>query len=238
MKVALLRVGVDSGCGGMQGPLFRDGSFEYVPIPDAPDGIDPRTYGAVPGRHGRYLVDYFPEARQARMRNESIHFDPEFATFTYGDGTPPKAGLRRLDHGDLLVFYCGLEGWDFHSAPALYLMGFFEVEIAGLACEFSRAEIRKWFSENFHVRHRAVFRDQKDCLVLVRGTPRSRLFRKAHLLSTTTRDRAGHPLKVISPKMRKVFGHFDGKISVQRSPTRWVDEAFVERAARYVRSLK
>ena len=53
---------------------------------------------------------------------------PEFELFTYGDSHPPKAGLRRLQPGDLLVFYCGLEGCGFASKPALYLMGFFEVE--------------------------------------------------------------------------------------------------------------
>jgi hypothetical protein len=49
MKVALLRVGIDSGTGGMQGPIFQDGSFEFVPIPDV-SGLDPRTYGKLPGR--------------------------------------------------------------------------------------------------------------------------------------------------------------------------------------------
>jgi hypothetical protein len=32
-KAVLLRVGVDAGCGGIQGPLFEDGSFEFVCIP-------------------------------------------------------------------------------------------------------------------------------------------------------------------------------------------------------------
>lgn len=38
MKVALLRVGIDSGSGGIDGPVFSDGSFEYLPIPDS-DGL-------------------------------------------------------------------------------------------------------------------------------------------------------------------------------------------------------
>ena len=29
-QVSLLRVGVDLGCGGTQGPLFDDGSFDFV----------------------------------------------------------------------------------------------------------------------------------------------------------------------------------------------------------------
>ena len=96
MKMAVLRVGIDSGAGGMQGPLFQDGSFELLPIPDK-KGVDPRTYGNTPGRQGRYLVDYFPLRRRDKMRNQSVHLDPEFTTFTYGDPTSPKRGLRRLD---------------------------------------------------------------------------------------------------------------------------------------------
>jgi hypothetical protein len=34
MKVAMLRVGIDTGSGGIHGPLFLDGTFEYVSIPD------------------------------------------------------------------------------------------------------------------------------------------------------------------------------------------------------------
>jgi hypothetical protein len=109
MKIAMLRIGVDAGSGGMQGPLFQDGSFEYIPIPDS-SGVDKRTYGNTSGLKGRKLVEYFPESRQPKMADCSIHFDPEFVTFTYGDPTPPKAGLRRLENGDMLVFYCGLRG--------------------------------------------------------------------------------------------------------------------------------
>jgi hypothetical protein len=111
MRVALVRVGVDTGAGGIHGPFFQDGSFEYIPIPDGL-GVDPRTYGTLLGRRGDPLAGYFPPRRREKMRHQPAHVDPEFATFTYGDPTPPKAGLRRLERGDLLVFYCGLQGWD------------------------------------------------------------------------------------------------------------------------------
>ena len=50
-------------------------------------------------------------------------------------------------------------------------------------------------------------------------------------------DRSGKPLKVLSPEMQPVFGGFDGKVSIQRSPPRWVDPAFVEKAIRFVKKL-
>ena len=98
----MVRIGIDSGSGGLHGPVFHDGSFEFVPIPDR-FGIDERTYGNTSGLKQRNLVEYFPESRREAMAAQSIHFDPEFATFTYGDPTPPKSGLRRLEKGDMLI---------------------------------------------------------------------------------------------------------------------------------------
>ncbi len=124
VKIALLRIGIDTGSGGIHGPLFQDGSFEYIPIPDD-SHLDERTYGNTRGRHREPLVTYFPESRRSGMVNQSLHFDPEFGTFTYGDPTPPKAGLCRLERGDMLVFYCGLQGWGFESAPRFVPDGLF-----------------------------------------------------------------------------------------------------------------
>lgn len=237
MKVALVRIGVDTGSGGMHGSLFQDDSFEYIPIPDG-FGIDPRTYGNTSGRKGRKLVEYFPQRWQAKLSDQSMHVDPEFTTFTYGDPTRPKAGLRRLEKGDLLIFYCGLEGWDFKSDPALYLMGYFEVLVAGRAGEFRPDEIKRLFGQNFHVRHPAIYEKQKADLVLVKGSEKSRLLKKAVLMSEVGQDRAGKPLKILSVEMQQIFGDFYGRISFQRSPTRWVNPASVESAAEFVRSLE
>jgi hypothetical protein len=237
MKIALLRVGIDTGAGGIHGPLFRDGSFEYVPIPDG-FGVDERTYHNFVGSHGKALIEYFPYHLKARMTHQSLHFDPEFITFTYGDPTPPKAGLRNLNGGDLLVFYCGLEGWDFESAPALYVFGYFEVLDAGFAINYSDLQLTRLFSENFHVRHYKIFQSQKDRLVLVKGTQNSRLLRKPFRISIMGKDRSGKPLKVLSPEMRRIFGDFNGKISIQRSPTRWVNSAYIHTAAKLIHSLE
>lgn len=109
MKVAMIRVGIDTGSGGMHGPLFAGGAFEYIPIPDGLDW-DERTYGNMAGRHGRRLIEYFPPARQARMAGQSVHVDPEFTTFTYGDPSRPKAGLRHLERGDMQKIFGDFDG--------------------------------------------------------------------------------------------------------------------------------
>jgi hypothetical protein len=236
MNVALLRVGVDSGCGGMQGPVFSTGDFEFIPIPDA-RMLDTRTYGNTKGRSCRMLADFFPQNRQARMAVQPMHVDPEFVTFTYGDPTSPKRGLRRLQKGDLLVFYAGLEGFEYASPPGLYLIGYFEVEMAGLAKTFATAQISAHFAQNFHVRHASLFAQQVNHLVLVKGGRGSRLYEKAHLFSVTASQNGKPPLKIISPVMRKVFGQFGNKYSFQRSPTRWVESAYVNSAANFIRAL-
>src|SRR6266567_3607710 len=89
MNVVLLRVGIDTGCGGIHSPLFRDGTFEFVPIPDS-RGLDERTYGNSKGRLGRTFVEYFSKRNQVHASLQSMHVDPEFESFTYGDPTPPK----------------------------------------------------------------------------------------------------------------------------------------------------
>jgi hypothetical protein len=240
MQVVLLRVGIDTGSGGIHGPLFSDGSFEYIPIPDSfrGKGVGQRTYGNTTGRRGPRLVDYFPEARRERVCNQSIHLDPEFEAFTYGDPTRPKASLRQLSDGSLLVFYAGLKGWNFDCPPALYIIGCFEVARAGLATSFSPAELAGMFQNNFHVMHGDVFEDQKDRLVLVKGNANSRLLKKAVKISSVGTDRNGRALHRLAPEMQAVFGGFAGNTSIQRSPPRWVAPEFTQRAAQFVLALR
>jgi hypothetical protein len=242
-QVVLLRVGVDAGCGGIQGPLFEDGSFEFICIPDN-KRVSVHTYGNMAGKDGRPLARYFAEARRKVMAEQHVHVDPEWETFTYGDPTTPKRSLRNLKPGDLLVFYCGLQGWDSESGwkcdshPALYLAGYFEVVLAGMAGDFEQGVLASEFGKNFHVRYPTVFKQQKADLVLVKGGPGSRLLHRAHRISAEGQDRAGKPLKVLSPGMQKVFGDFGGHVSIQRSPPRWVDPAFVDRAIGYLKDLE
>src|ERR1700733_7048632 len=73
-QVVLLRVGIDSGCGGIQGPLFKDGTFDFVCIPDN-KRVSIHTYGNQCGSDGRWLADYFPESRRKAMAGQHIHLD-------------------------------------------------------------------------------------------------------------------------------------------------------------------
>ena len=235
MNVVLLRVGIDSGRGGMQGPLFRDGSFDYVPVPDL-EGCGPHTYGNTLSMRGRVLIDYFKGPIRESMINTPLHYDPEFVSFTYGDPHRPKKSLSKLQMGDLLVFYCGLEGWDFESEPALYLLGYFEVHKAGLRRDFTEGELQADFPQNYHIQYRHVENPKE--LVLVKGGPGSRMLKRAVKISSYGEDKNGVRLKVLSSEMQKVFGNFTDTNSIQRSLPRWVPSAFVSTAAGFVRSLE
>ena len=245
MKIAMIRVGVNSKEGGIQGPLFQDGSFEYIPIPETGNlgVVSKHTYESLKGRHRQPLVHYFPLRRQPKMAKRGVYYNPGWDTFTYGDYTGgSKAGLRNLETGDILIFTCGLEGWgDCHSKPGIYLAGYFIVEVAETLSQFIWQEEKTLFKSKEDIRllkgKRVTYSDGSE-FILVKGSPKSRLLKKAVLLSTTTQDSKGSTLKVLSPKMRRIFGDLGGKNSIQRSPTRWIDDAYTKRVAKYLQSLE
>ena len=58
MKAMLLRIGIDSTAGGALGPIFDDGSFEYIPIPEGCDSGERKTYRNIIGRKGKPLSEF------------------------------------------------------------------------------------------------------------------------------------------------------------------------------------
>src|SRR5438309_1882569 len=125
-RILCLRVGMDLGYGGL-GPLFQDGSFEYVPIPENPKKATSQSlrFAQIAARSGGSVDQFVP----SRYRGALAHYDPEFETFTYGDPTKYKRGqLLRLTREDLLVFYAGLRPPEQRTGSQLYLIGYFTVE--------------------------------------------------------------------------------------------------------------
>jgi hypothetical protein len=94
------------------------------------------------------------------------------------------------------------------------------------------------FQNNFHVRHQEIFKDQKDRLVLVKGSKNSRLLKKAVKISSLEKGKDGRPLQRLSREMQEVFGGFGGHTSIQRSPPRWVAQEFTQCAANFVLTLR
>lgn len=126
-NILLLRVGIDSGTGNGHGPLFKDNSFEYIPIPEGengPDTSEDRTYSNISDRSSGTLADHAPH-----LTDQIPHFDPEFESYTYGDPSPNKrTQLSRLTSGDLLIFYSSLLPQDADVGPRLHVIGYFTID--------------------------------------------------------------------------------------------------------------
>lgn len=154
-EALLLRVGTDTGTGGSHGPLFPDGRFEYVPIPESHRPAETRTYADLSGRYGAPLSTYVPH-----LADRVPHYDPEFTTYTYGDvGRIKRSQLTRLTEDDLLIFYAGLEPVDGSGPALLYAIGYFTVaELKDLEAldPTERAKAFERFPNNAHVKRTAL----------------------------------------------------------------------------------
>ena len=83
---------------------------------------------------------------------------------------------------------------------------------AGKVENFTRSEMPTFFRKNAHVYDKKRFNHDKETLVLVKGTKKSRLLKKVVLISEIGQDCKGRPLKILSKKMQSVFGDFDGHL--------------------------
>lgn len=165
-KALLLRVGMDLGTGGALGPIFRDGSFEYVPIPETAPSRSHLTYASLPGRHRPSLALVLPR----RLADRLPHIDPDFGAWTYGDAAPRKRRqLLHLSPGDLLLFYAGLVPLPPEDRPRLFAIGSLRVRrVHDLrARDFSRPDLQRRFGETSHFMRSVPDKE----LALVEGEP-------------------------------------------------------------------
>lgn len=218
-KAMLLRVGIDKGCGGALAPIFEDGSFEFIPIPERdPDSTESGTYMNTEGRTGHPLAYYLPR----KIKDNSMHVDPEFETFTYGDPTSKRKSLLKLDKDDLLVFYAGLTPFmTSNHDEALYIIGYFTVDDVidfNQLTKKEAEEVSKYYRNNAHIKRGMDYQD----LVIVAGNKRkSCLLDKGILISVKKPDKIGRTYHAASPEMEKLIGI---KGSIQRSiPPRFIE---------------
>ncbi|MGZ4864090.1 MAG: Nmad3 family putative nucleotide modification protein [Halobacteriota archaeon] len=204
MKALLLRVGIDKGSGGTYGPIFKDGSFEFIPIPETYRSCTATTYGERIGRKGKPLSAYV----QPALRHVPMHDDPEFETCTYGDPSLKRRYLLELSKEDLLVFYAGLKPFN-HDNPeypeALYFVGYFTI---GQVIDFNwlsaseRAAYRQRYPYNAHIKRGYAFEN----LVIAVGSKDSRLLNRALLVSEKRPDKSARPTFALSSKMEDMLG--------------------------------
>jgi len=99
---------------GFRGPVYLDGSFAYVPIPESAATL-PRDRFPVDEPLPTYADLDPPFALPDELRNIPVHADPEFPGVhgreraSYGDPHGVKAGrIADLEPGDWLLFYATL----------------------------------------------------------------------------------------------------------------------------------
>jgi hypothetical protein len=190
-RAIAINVGANTNLPGVRGPIYPDGRFEYLPIPERePTREAVPTYADLDAR----LAFDIPE----RFYDRPVHLDPAFAeyplcsAYTYGDEHGVKAGpLSKLTPNDRLYFYATL---DLHGDPesavewvvpgwGAYLIGEFRVDrvVTGEAYASLPAPERERFATNAHVK-----RDPFDAKVLVAGGAGSKLYDRAVPLSEPT----------------------------------------------------
>lgn len=220
-----LRIGIDKGTDGALGPIFEDGSFEYIPISEGDSqSKEDRTYKNTIGRSGKPLSTYLPK----QIGNKTMHFDPEFTTFTYGDPTSKRSYLLKLGTGDLLVFYAGLTPYQNNKyETALYIIGYFLIDQVIDFNSLSKKLIEDCYNTLPNNAHLKRSYDTTDLVIIVGDKNRSKLLNKAIKISQL---KLGKPYHAVSKKMEGLLG-ISG--SIQRSiPPRFIYEQ------KYVTNLK
>jgi hypothetical protein len=219
MKAMLLRIGIDKGTDGTLGPIFKDGTFEYIPISEGdPKSKEERTYKNTLGRSGKRLSTYLPK----KIENRTMHFDPEFKTFTYGDPTSKRNYLIKLEKGDMLVFYAGLSPYQNNKQKTgLYIIGYFTVQEMLDFNQLTKKQIKECHKKYYNNAHIKRNSGTEDLVIIVGKKVMSRLLDKAVLISGLKMDKRGRPYHAVSKRMEKLLG-ISG--SIQRSiPPRFIN---------------
>jgi Nucleotide modification associated domain 3 len=164
----LANVGVNAGHAA-RSPLFEDGTFALLPIPE-------RDRWRRPMLRLRDLGNLHIHAPRS-WRARAVHADPDLAstTPTYGDNCR-RAGrafsLRRARPGDLIAFVARLHG----VAPGFHLVG--GLEIADALEDVTTDPGQGWWDGNAHVR-RARATGAWDSFWVFKGEASSRLLARA-----------------------------------------------------------
>lgn len=186
-KTFIVNVGVNASHGALKSPIFLNGTFDFIPIPEKGRRVSCPQCSALP----RYkdlrsyneidLLQLIPRG----YNNLRVHNDPEFVTFTYGDYptfSPRAANLKKASKGDFIFFLARLvklQDKVFHEG-GFFLVGFFEVDYVLKDVKTKpEASVMKLFKNNAHVR-RAMFDPQFwDGFWVFKGSLRSHRFKYA-----------------------------------------------------------
>jgi hypothetical protein len=170
MAVFIANVGANAGHTS-RSPLFDDGSFRLLPIPECRKWRAPMLrLKDLPE-----LAEHAPES----LARIPVHLDPDFRSPvpTYGDNCRRAArafALRKARANDLIVFLARLHPKS--APPAFYLVG--ELRIEAILPDVTADPGPGWWDANAHLR-RARATGEWDSFWVFKGGPGSGLYPKA-----------------------------------------------------------
>lgn len=170
-RAVAINVAANTNQPGVRGPIFPNGRFEYLPIPESEPTARP-----VPTYADLDVSVELPDGTE----DSPVHLDPEFADYpcceryTYGDPFDVKARpLLELERDDYVLFYATLSTvgepnrqW-ISPEWGTYVIGQFRLArdpISGAAFADLSAETRTIFENNAHLK-----REEFDAKVLLEG---------------------------------------------------------------------
>ncbi len=252
MTVVLCGIGADTTNCGRVAPIYEDGSFEYIPIPEKHrDTAETATYGTwelryADGVAADLLTSIIPQPtdgtriRAADLRRWPLHYDPNLDALTYGEHRPGYVTkLQTLDSGDIVGFYAGLRGPDKAQAHR-YLIGYFTVEtVETIPPEASRADARAVFERHPENAHAKRARDRRrhyddETVVIVQGKEPGGVFDRVPLRLSKyyIADGNERPQYYLDTGVSEEFQIVDGRANMQFKPAYRCDldaETFIDR---------
>ena len=194
-SVFLANVGANSSHRFLS-PLFDDGAFEFITIPEEPLAAGPHSV-----RYRDLRSHFHPKESLARwvpdrLLDMATHFDPEFGTNTYGDNcerSPRAFGLKDVRPDDLIFFLVRLARWSggrFTGESGFFLIGFIEVEsIFRALAHPAGATPPARYAANAHVRRAMNDSQYWDGFWVFAGSERSTRFPRAVPVDRAFADR-------------------------------------------------
>ncbi|WP_238476877.1 Nmad3 family putative nucleotide modification protein [Natranaeroarchaeum sulfidigenes] len=173
MSLVLVGIAADSQNASNCPPIFDDGQFEYIPIPEQYETTETATYASE--GHDKYLSYVVYDGEEtAAFDNVPIHYDPNFEALTFGDPGKSRSKLLTLAPDDIIGFYSGLTPPGQRRPKHRYLIGYFVVDrvvdFNSLNEEQISTEVER-NRQNAHIKRYLRCRDRRhlEDLVIVQG---------------------------------------------------------------------
>ena len=196
MGLVLVGIAADSDNASNCPPIFENGTFEYIPIPEQYETTETATFQSEGfDEHLTHVVHDGQET--AAFGKVPIHHDPNFESLTFGDPGKSRSKLLSLEENDVIGFYSGLTPPGQSRPKHRYLIGYFTVDrvidFNSLDKDALEQEVER-NRKNAHIKRYLASRDQSHLsdLAIVQGKRPGGLLDEAIKLSGGRQDAANY----------------------------------------------